>query len=1216
MPAASTATTSRRSARSANRRTVHYEEFSDEEQEDQLEAYSPSSENTPNHTTNSTSTKRKKTTNSKQTSSKRQKTVSRDQLQQQQQQQQQQQKSKRKQCGKGKKKQPQLEDDWEENYLYQALSSPEINVTDLAQEWIETYEEEAVSDNTHSLAITLVINLILRSCGSFHLFQPHDLINLASTAVTVEEITLAFGNQSTHKFAFKLVPVFKKNVLQFFQNIIEICHEKGLLYPPYTQGSNDADYDEDDYDAASESSQLMALLLTWVTSLTRSAIRALRYTSTEISMAMQLALSKIGKSVTANLSRSRKHLGRLNDERSTKYKTIRSTITNYESQLNTLNGYFDDIASTVVSQRYKDFDPQIRLIVVKYLIDTMSAYPSYFCQSQFLKYFGWLLSDPINQVRSEISRDLLKLYKMNKNQDIVDGLTQFSIKFKPQFILMCEVDIDTNVRTNCCGILTEMVKMGFLDAKDKHEVIKAFPFTATKLKLQHDFVRFVQVATDENAIQVMEKNQSIFERDSYVLHDHDARQLLKIKVMLEELSFLVEKDAPLEKIFESELMTSVYAPNLRSLLDYLLTDNAELRVIKDGDVDGDEEVEEEEKEKDSDLNQVKMLVQLDDVQKLTLLKTIHGLIKASIVKLKGKQAGASKAEEEEIRSTIITQFIDYIPKLQSFCFKANNRFKIFVRIWQDLIDDKHNCIFNYYIKLDKVEEYELAIKEILQYFYEFSMVDEFQPFFEKLFSSRGLTESIKFEVQRIVNALVENTTVYLRDSQEEEEERVEDDNDNDDPEKQKLQEREELADSSIDMDRDIVIWTNRQKHVIKLCREVSILVQKIILVGNYVNIANLDKIDDLIYQFNNRILNKFDLNVVLNEWKHDFILQLPKFTNALVSVIELVFIISGWKFEKMIDTAPQDQHQFDVELEFEMVGDVVSNLIRYIDELKDLNTATEDTSVEDLDKLVEFKCQLINQYINLVISFRLFYVKFQDDNQFKHFKLFFRSNKPVIMIKRDLQMELLEMFLIKEMKLAHLLGIELDRDDEEGVHYEDYVEKQVQVGQVEENEDAEDGENEEVDVDEDVDEEERRRRCETRRRSLRANKEQLKQVKIWDLEKDLSVYTLKLISLVKMQLVSQDIYQRLKKNAGKLGEVFYKVIEQEKVVSEGGDRQEEEIPVDATDGNESVNLSVDVGDGAEAETSHERNENQAEDGDAEGDQVQDVSMDLQLELDV
>ncbi|KAI5967533.1 IRR1 [Candida margitis] len=1173
--------TTRRSTRN-NKRPVHYDESSDVEEDN--EAYVPSEEqdkeNVLNHVTKST--KRRATTNATTTSantSKRQRISGRSNHQQTHQGS----NTKSKKNRKGKNKQPQLEDDWEENYLYQALSSPEINILDLAQEWIETYEEESASANTDSTSVTLLINLILRSCGSFHLFQPHDLTNLESASSTVEEITLAFGNQSTHKFPFKLVPVFKKNVLQFFQHIIEICHEKGLLYPSYTEAN------ADDGGSSSSQSQLMSYLITWATNLCGSAVRSLRFTSTEISLAMQLELSKIGKSITTNLDRSRKHLYKLTDERSTKYKTIKSTIDNYESQLNTLNEYFDEITSTVVSQRYKDSDPQIRLGVVKYLIDTMISYPSYFCQSQFLKYFGWLLSDPINQVRNEITRDLLKLYKLNKNQDIVDGLAQFSAKFQPQFVAMCSVDADTNVRAHCCGILTEMIKMGFLNGDNKHSVIKAFPFeSSTKLKLQNEFVKFIQVATEEKVKQVLEKNQLLFDQNTFVLRDHDVRDILSIKVLAQELSFLVEQEQPLEVIFESIAMSSVYSTKLGCFLDYLLTDIAELR---DKNADNDDD------DLNSDLDQVKQLIQLDDFEKQTLLEAIHGIIKATLRKKSSKQGGGRRGEEEEeeTKSAIITQFIDYIPKLQTFCSKSNNRYKIFISIWQDLIDDKHNCIFNYYIKLDKIDQYEDVIHSILQYYYEFSLVNEFAIFFEKLFNSRGLTESIKFEIQRIVNELVGSTIVYLRDSHEEE---------------QEGDINLHNSNEEVDMDHDFVLWTNRQKHVIKLCRETSILVSKIKLISHYVNIANLEQIDDLIYQFNNRILNKFDLNVVLNQWKHNFILQLPQFSQAFISIVELVFIIVGWKFEKLIDVPNQQQQHIDIELELEMVGDVVSNLIRYIDETKDMTIAEHNQ--EDLTKLIGFKCQVTYQYINLIISFRLFYTKFHDDNNFSHFKSYFRSNKYVISIKPDLQMELLEMFLIKEVKLASALEIELDRDDEEGVHYEEYVD--VQMGA---NEEAtafsEDGD------DDDDDEEERRIRREKQQRLFKAKEEQMKQDKIWQLEKDLSVYALKLISLKKLQLISNDIYQRLKKNAGKLGEVYYKLTEQEK------DVENRTADGDIPRGHQIMDLDVDV------ETAGGENEGEGEGegedrsinatnidntADVSNEQEQDVSMNLQLELDV
>ena len=112
----------------------------------------------------------------------------------------------------------QLEEELEENYLYKALSRNEVNIQDIALDWIEEYEEDQVDDKYES--ITGLINFILRSCGSLHLFQPHDLSNLESSADTVDEIGIAFGDQSSHKYPFKAVPVFKKNALQLLRRLL------------------------------------------------------------------------------------------------------------------------------------------------------------------------------------------------------------------------------------------------------------------------------------------------------------------------------------------------------------------------------------------------------------------------------------------------------------------------------------------------------------------------------------------------------------------------------------------------------------------------------------------------------------------------------------------------------------------------------------------------------------------------------------------------------------------------------------------------------------------------------------------------------------------------------------------------------------------------------------------------------------------------------------
>ena len=61
-------------------------------------------------------------------------------------------------------------------------------------------------------------------------------------------------------------------------------------------------------------SPLMSYILTWVTSLSSSPIRLLRYTSTEILFAIQLQLCKIIASVESSLERSQRQLSKIKNQ--------------------------------------------------------------------------------------------------------------------------------------------------------------------------------------------------------------------------------------------------------------------------------------------------------------------------------------------------------------------------------------------------------------------------------------------------------------------------------------------------------------------------------------------------------------------------------------------------------------------------------------------------------------------------------------------------------------------------------------------------------------------------------------------------------------------------------------------------------------------------------------------------------------------------------------
>ena len=123
--------------------------------------------------------------------------------------------------------------------------------------------------------------------------------------------------------------------------------------------------------------------------------------------------------------------------------------------------YFNDTGNIVIDRRYRDIDPQIRLACLKNLCEFILIYPDFFCQGIYLRYFGWLLSDPIAQVRIENTRSLLKLYRSISPADLTLGLRQFSEKYKLQIIKMSQIDSDAQVKLNILGICCELLRLGF-----------------------------------------------------------------------------------------------------------------------------------------------------------------------------------------------------------------------------------------------------------------------------------------------------------------------------------------------------------------------------------------------------------------------------------------------------------------------------------------------------------------------------------------------------------------------------------------------------------------------------------------------------------------------------------------------------------------------------------------------------------------------------------
>lgn len=360
-----------------------------------------------------------------------------------------------------------LTETFENHYLFDALKFEEVSISELAQDWIDDYK---VRPNG---AKQDLVNLILNLVGCYTKIEEHDVVNNDSANETVGEIQTFFNKQQLHenyivskKHEYKFLRV---NYVQFVSQIIEISEENGLLYRGVSieqeEGEEEEEEDEEEVDSV-----LIDDLFVWLISFTVSSIRALRYISTISLYEIETTLCQIIarkneliKSFKDQLAAEEKKSRRLQS----KIEAIQSNLSSANKQASKLESFIQNILNTTFLHRFKDVDPAIRFESMKSLGDWFDYYPEFFFQVNYLKYFGWVLSDQSAAIRVQVVKSLIKIVK---KKIIVNGLTLFFNRFKPRLIEMCELDVDNNVRVHTLQLLVEIT--GYLEEEEVLSITK------------------------------------------------------------------------------------------------------------------------------------------------------------------------------------------------------------------------------------------------------------------------------------------------------------------------------------------------------------------------------------------------------------------------------------------------------------------------------------------------------------------------------------------------------------------------------------------------------------------------------------------------------------------------------------------------------------------------------------------------------------------------
>lgn len=629
--------------------------------------------------------------------------------------------------------------DFEENLLYQSLCNPDASIDELALQWIESYEKDEETDD--NLAITELINLVLRCCGCLHLFQPHDLTNLDSAGDTIAELVIAFESQGTHEYPFvsnhKDSRFFKSNVLEFFEKLTSLCHTKELLYKSDSEGE-------------SLSSPLITKVFTWLLSLSICSIRPLRYISTLILMKIQTEMTLVAKELSDNIEVTQNQLANSKKSKRSKKERIEIIETNLNRlnhQKSTIIEYFGDITQSTFVNRYRDVEPLIRQECMASLSDWMINFPEFFFQSTYLRHIGWLLSDPNQKVRSEASKSLLKLYKHTNQENLMDsGFRQFTERFKPLIFKICYNDNEPSVRINLLLVLGELFKLEYLSYDESITVILTFlhlikfgtDFSkSNQEKITQEIGKFINVVNIERLKLLRNQFDGLLECEAL-----DTGEALKFKCLIEILkdaSSLVEQVSkikekyPITSIFKTLYPLSFYHKSWIFMVQYFLVDIDDI-------------------EMDPELREI---LELDNADKSCLLQLIHGSLKFMISRKKPDN------EIDDIKE-FLPKLIPHLGLILSVVSKNNVLFEDFITIWTSIIGNRSQSVYATFQGDNNVELYNkinISILGLLKQNFDLETIEEFM---KVLFTGgSNVTSEIKNCVDEVLKTLVEQCSVDL-----------------------------------------------------------------------------------------------------------------------------------------------------------------------------------------------------------------------------------------------------------------------------------------------------------------------------------------------------------------------------------------------------------------------------------------------------------------------
>jgi cohesin complex subunit SA-1/2 len=450
-------------------------------------------------------------------------------------------------------------------------------VDTVIEEWLSGYEKDPTE------GLRQLVNFVLRCMGTNFEVDKKDITDEDFMKDRVTDLQDAHLELKPSEYPLiskdKKYKAFRSTLVEFCDSWIEILHRSSLLY-------NSA--------APAEKFHV------WLSVMSTAPNRAFRHTATVMSMAVANALCDVAQEVTSTVSTSRKQL-----ESEKKRKTankgrigaIQATIQESEERLETIDTILKDIFDTVFVQRYRDVDMKIRSECMLALGRWIQTYREMFFESQYVRYFGWVLSDATPHMRALAVGQLRQIYE---NKYSVGALRSFTSRFLRRVVEMAARDVDAGIRASTVQLLDLIRDLGLLENEDIDAVGQLVFDVEPRVRKAAGrfFAANLQELFDANTEEMAEDINEVFADEDEQDFESPKRSWIKFKCLVDILqAYDGQKDqykpdrpivgsiealsgAPVESRFF--LATEAIYPHMeeleqwQSLAGYLLFDHSQI----------------------------------------------------------------------------------------------------------------------------------------------------------------------------------------------------------------------------------------------------------------------------------------------------------------------------------------------------------------------------------------------------------------------------------------------------------------------------------------------------------------------------------------------------------------------------------------------------------------------------------------------------------------